>query len=149
MSSVAEQFDAICKVNLDTARQYATMSVEGAERLLQLPIEAAREFFVKGSDQFTTTWRETSFSKALADWPTVYQDNVQKANDVTRTYLETVAQAQAEFARLLQEQAALANKNFVEGVQALANATSAGSEIATSAITHAAEPAEHKPKKAA
>jgi hypothetical protein len=149
MSSAAEQFNAICKVNLDAARQYATMCVEGAQRMLQVPIEAAGEFFGKGSDQFTTMWRESSLSKALADWPTVYQDNMQKAMDVTRAYLETVTRVQTEFARSIQEQAVLVNKNVVEGVQALASAASASSEIATGAVRHAAEPAEHKPKKAA
>jgi hypothetical protein len=49
----------------------------------------------------------------------------------------------------MQEQAALTNKSFLEGVQGLASAASTGSEIAASAIRCAAEPVEHKPKKAA
>jgi Phasin protein len=154
MSSAAEQFNAIYKANLDAARQYATMSVEGAERMLQLPIEATREFVIKGSDQFTTMWLDTSLFKALADWPALYQDNMQKAMDVARTYLETATKAQSELARFIQEQAAITNKSLLEGVQALANAASAESEIAASAIAAsairpAAELAEHKHKKAA
>jgi hypothetical protein len=154
MSSAAEQFNAIYKANLDAARQYALISAEGAERMLHLPIEATREFLVKGSavkgsDQLPTMWLGTSLSQALADWPALYQDNMQKAMDVTRTYLKTVTKAQSELARFIQEQAALTNQSFVEGVQALAGAASAGSEITASAIRPAAEPAEHKAKKAA
>jgi len=149
MSSAAEQFNAIYKANLDAARQYALISAEGAERMLHLPIEATREFLVKGSDQLPTMWLETSLSQALADWPALYQDNMQKAMDVTGTYLKTVTKAQSELARFIQEQAALTNQSFVEGVRALAGAASAGSEITASAIRPAAEPAEHKVKKAA
>lgn len=154
MSSAAEQFNAIYKANLDAARQYALISAEGAERMLHLPIEATREFLVNGSDQLPTMWLETSLFKALAAWPALYQDNMQKAMDVARTYLETATKAQSELARFAQERAAITNKSLIEGVQALANAASAEREIAASAIAAsairpAAELAEHKHKKAA
>lgn len=149
MSSAVEQLNAIYKANLDAAQQYIHMSVEGAERLLHLPLEVTGEPFVKSSDQFITMWLETGLSKALAQWPGLYQDNLQKAMDVTRQYLETTTKAQNELGRFIQEQGALVNKSLLDGVQALASAAIAESEIAVSAIRPVAEPAEQKPKKAA
>jgi hypothetical protein len=148
MSSAAEQYNAIYKANLDATRQYATIYMEGVEQMFQLPMQAMRDLF-KTSEQLGATWLETSLSKALADWPALYQDNMQKAMEAMRAYVETATKAQGELARFMQEQAALTNKGFLEGVQALASAASTGSEIAASAIRRAAEPVEHKPKKAA
>jgi phasin family protein len=129
-------------------RQYATIYMEGAEQMSQLPMQAVRDLF-KSSEQLSATWLETSLAKALADWPALYQDSMQKAMEAMRAYVETAIKAQGELARFMQEQAALTNKGFLEGVQALASATSTGSEIAASAIRRPAEPVEHKPKKAA
>jgi len=148
MSSAVNQFNAIYKANLDATRQYATTYMEGVEQMLQLPMQAARDFF-KSSEQLNATWLETNLSKALADWPALYQDNIQKTMEAARAYIETATKAQGELARFMQEQAALTNKSVLEGVQVLASAASTGSEIAASAIGRAAEPVEHKPKKAA
>jgi hypothetical protein len=148
MSSAAEQFNAIYKANLDATRQCATFYMEGVEQMFQLPMQAVRDLF-KTSEHLGAAWLETNLSKALADWPALYQDNMQKVMEAMRAYVETATKAQGELARFRQEQAALANKNFLEGMQALASAASTGSEIAASAIRRAAEPVEHKPKKAA
>ena len=141
MSSAAEQLNEIYKANLDTARQFAAFSLDGAENMLKLQLQAARDVLVKDSEQLNTLWLSNSFSKALTAWPEFYQSNTQRALDVARAYMESAAKAQNEFARVIQDQMVVVNKNFNESMQGLANAAGA----AKSAMEHM----EHKPRKVA
>jgi phasin family protein len=141
MSSAAEQFGEICKANLDAARQFAALSLDGAENILKVQLQAAREVLAKDSEQLSTLWLGISLSKALTAWPEFYQGNTQKALDAARAYMDGAAKAQGEFARLFQDQVAVANKSFIESVQGLTGAAGA----AKSAVEHV----EHRPRKVA
>ena len=137
MASAAEQLNEIYKGNLDTVRQFAALFLDTAENLLKLQLQAAREMLVKDRGPFGALWLSGSLSKAATAWPEFYQDNAQKGLDMARNYMEGVAKAQSEFARLIQDQAAVANKSFVESMQGLGSAAKP------------AGPVEHKPRRVA
>jgi hypothetical protein len=141
MSSAAEQFNAICKANLDAMRQFAAISLDSAENMLKLPLQAAREALVKDSEQLGAIWLGNSLSQALATWPAFYQENAQRALEMARDYWERAAKAQSELGSFIQDQAVSANRSFTESVQEIARAAVA--------VKPTTEHMEHKPRKVA
>lgn len=139
MSSVANQFNVVCKAHLDAMQQFAALAREGAQSFLKLPAQAAREFDGKddGKDD-GQPWFGANVA-VLSNWSRQHQDQTQKALDMTLAYWEKTSLEQRELARLVQEEAAAASTSFLGGWQARTN-------VADAATRQSAERMEHRSK---
>src|SRR5260370_38805223 len=99
--------------NLETALRIATVIAEGNERLFKVQSEAANAAFAENSKHLKALLNplNTKDSGALlATWSNLYQANIRRVLDVTRSCFEIVPQTQAEPAKRLAEPLASANK---------------------------------------
>ena len=137
MSSVTEQFNVVCKAHLDAMQQFAALAQEGAQNMLKLPAQAAREFASKDDGQ---PWFGANVSGVLSNWSKQYQDQTQKALDMTLAYWKNASLEQGELARLVQKEAAAASTSLLDGWQARANAADAAAKQSAEKGEH------HRPK---
>jgi hypothetical protein len=97
----------------DTAARIAAIMTEANERLFQLQTDAAYAAFAENSKHIQTLLQSSTHVKslldtkesaaALAQWPTLYQENAKRMVQVTRSWFDIVSQTQAEMAKLLGE----------------------------------------------
>src|SRR5439155_4612211 len=88
---------------IDTALGIATIIAEANERLYRVQCDAATVAFADISKQLDALLTTTNPADALVQWTDLYQANVRRLLDVTRTCFEIVPQTQAQMAKLLVE----------------------------------------------
>lgn len=97
----------------DTAARIAAIMTEANERLFQLQTDAAYAAFAENSKHIQTLLENSTrvrslldtkeSAAALAQWPSLYQENAKRMVQVTRSWFDIVSQTQAEMAKLLGE----------------------------------------------
>ncbi|HVK53420.1 MAG TPA: phasin family protein [Burkholderiales bacterium] len=120
MSSVNDQINAIYQANLAVARQFAAISLDGAENLFNVTFNATRKLIENEKGQPNGVWANGALPTVLSTYSSTYQDNLRKVVETTQTYLDEASKAQAELARLIQDQVAAASSNFLDGMQEIA-----------------------------
>ena len=137
MYQAPEQLMAWNKAYLETAVRFAGIALDGAERMLELQLKAAKNAFADGVQQ----------TKALADVKdpqefaqlknTLVQPNLEKATRYVKSVYDAAAATQSEINKLIEEQVAEYNKNVVTGLDKMVKSAPAGSEIAVAAVKSA------------
>ena len=123
--------------NLETAMRIATVIAEGNERLFKVQSEAANAAFAENSKHLKALLNplNTKDSGALlATWTNLYQANIRRVLDVTRSCFEIVPQTQAEIAKLVGEPFASANKETQQYLDQVTKAISDGRDAATASV---------------
>lgn len=102
-----------CAAIGDTAARIAAIMTEANERLFQLQTDAAYAAFAENSKHIQSLVENSARARslldtkdsaaALAQWPTLYQENAKRMVQVTRSWFDIVSQTQAEMAKLLGE----------------------------------------------
>jgi phasin family protein len=137
MYQTPEQLMAWNKANLETALRLAGIALEGAERMLEVQLKAAKSAFADGVQQ----------AKMLADVKdpqefaqlknTLVQPNLEKATSYVKSIYDVAAATQSEINKLLEEQVSEFNKQVVTGLDKVVKSAPAGSEIAVAAVKSA------------
>src|ERR1700752_49544 len=112
-SSRAQKTDDVQQVNLATALRIATVLAEANERLSKVQSDAANAAFEENSKHLKallSTLNTKDSGALLAEWTNLYQANMRRVLDVTRSCFEIVPQTQAEIAKLVGVPFASANK---------------------------------------
>jgi phasin family protein len=97
------------RTNVDAALRMAGIIAQANERLFHLQSNAATAAFAQNSKLFGAVLNVTDAGALLADWPRLFQANVAKVLEVTRSAFEIVSKTQAEVARLMGETYAASN----------------------------------------
>jgi hypothetical protein len=87
------------KAAINTTLQVGEIVTQANERLFELHVEAAKAAYMQNSKAMVLITQEPA--GALAQWPSLFQENAQRMMDVTRSWFEIVAQTQAELTKLL------------------------------------------------
>ncbi|MBL8540899.1 MAG: phasin family protein [Betaproteobacteria bacterium] len=97
----------------DAAARIAAIMTEANERLFQLQTDAAYAAFAENSKHIQSLLENSTrahslldtkdSAAALAQWPTLYQENAKRMVQVTRSWFDIVSQTQAEMAKVLGE----------------------------------------------
>ncbi len=95
---------------LDTALRIATIIAEANERLFKVQSEAANAAFADNSKHLKALLNKTDSAAVPTEWVGLYQANMRRVVDVTRTCFEIVPQIQAEMAKLVSEPFGSSNK---------------------------------------
>jgi len=137
MYQAPDQLIAFNKANLETAARFAGVALEGAERIVDLQLKAAKEAFadsienakalasIKDPQQLTTL--KDSFAQPRLDKATAY----------ARSFYDVAAATQAEIGKLVEAQVAEFNKQVVAALDRMVKNAPAGSEIGIAAMKSA------------
>jgi len=142
------------QANWETALRIAIVMAEANERLFKIQSDAANATFAENSKHLRALLKtgDTKDSGALlAEWTNLYQANMRRGLEVTRSCFEIMPQTQAEIAELVGEPFASGNKETQQYLEQFTKAISDGRDAAAATVkdflakalasTHAAEPA--------
>jgi phasin family protein len=137
MYQAPEQLMAWNKTNLETAVRLAGIALEGAERMIDVQLKAAKSAFADGVQQ----------AKMLADVKdpqefaqiknTLAQPNLEKATSYFKSIYDAAAATQSEINKLVEGQISEFNTQVVTGLDKAVKSAPAGSEIAVAAVKSA------------
>lgn len=137
MLQAPEQLMALNKANLEAAVRFAGIALEGAERMFEIQLKAAKGVFADGVQQ----------AKALADVKdlqefaqlknTLVQPNLEKATSYVKSVYDVAAATQSEINKLIEEQVSEYNKHIVTTLDKMVKTAPAGSEVAVAAVKSA------------
>lgn len=125
------------QANFETALRIATVMAEANERLFRVQSEAANTAFAENSKHLRTllmTLNAKDSGTLLQEWTSLYQANMRRALDVTRSCFEIVPQTQAEIAKLVGEPFASANKETQEYLDQFTKAIGDGRDAAAATV---------------
>lgn len=137
MYQAPEQFIALNKANLEVAMRFAGVALQGAERMIDLQIKAARTAFADSIESAKTlaTVKDLQQFTALKD--NLAQPNIEKATAYAKSVYDVAASTQAEMGKLVEEQVADFNKQVVATLDKMVKNAPAGSEVGVAAIKSA------------
>jgi phasin family protein len=125
------------QANLETALRIATVMAEANERLFKVQSDAANAAFAENSKHLKAllnTLNTKDSGALLAEWTNLYQANMRRVLDVTRSCFEIVPQTQAEIAKLVGVPLVSANKETKQYLDQITKAISDGHDAATASM---------------
>jgi len=122
------------QAQVDTALRIATIIAEANERLFKLQSDAANAAFADNSKHLKALLSTTDPKAALAEWASLYQANMRRVLDATRTCFEILPQTQTEMAKLLGEPFASFNKETQQYLEQFTKAMTDQRDAAAAAV---------------
>ena len=122
------------QMNWETTLRIASVMAEANERLFKVQSEAANAAFTENTKHLKAllnTLNTKDSSVLLAEWTNLYQANMRRILDVTRSCFEIVPQTQSEIANLVGEPFASANKQTQQYLEQFTKAIGKGRDAAT------------------
>jgi len=129
MYQAPENLVEMNKANIDTAMKFAGIALEGAERMIELQLKAAKAAFadsIQGAKALASVKDLQQFA-ALND--NLAQPSIEKATAYARSVYDVAAATQAEFNKIVEEQVAEFNKQTVAALDKMVKTAPAGSEL--------------------
>jgi phasin family protein len=137
MYQANEQFVALNKANLEAATRFANVALGGAERLLEVQLKTAKAALADSMDSVSTLAAVKDLQQFADVKDTVAQPAFEKAAEYMKSVYEIASETQAEFGKLIEQQFAGMNKQFVVALDKFAETAPAGSEMGISALKSA------------
>ena len=134
MYQTPEQFLALNKVNFDVAARFAGVALQGAERLLDLQLKAAKSAFADSIENAKAFAAVKDMQEFAALKNNVAQPSIEKATAYAKSVYDVATATQVEFGKLVEEQFADVNKQVVTTLDKLVKNAPAGSEVGIAAI---------------
>jgi hypothetical protein len=125
------------QANIATALRIATLMAEANERLFRVQSDAANVAFAENSKHLRAlldTLDTKDSGTLLLEWTSLYQANMRRALDVTRSCFEIIPQTQAEIARLVGEPFASANEETQRYLDQFTKAIGDGRDAAAATV---------------
>ena len=134
MYQTPDQLLALNKANFEVAARFAGVALQGAERMLDLQLKAAKSAFadsIENAKAFAAVKDLQEFA-ALKD--NVAQPSIEKATAYAKSVYDVATATQAEVGKLVEEQFSDFNKQVVTALDKLVKTAPAGSEVGIAAI---------------
>ena len=125
------------QANVEMAMRIATVIAEANESLFKVQSEAINAAFAENSKHLKSLLNPQNAKDAgalLAECTNVYQANMRRVLEVTRSCFEIVPKTQAEIAKLVGEPFASVNKETQKYLDQVAEAISNGRDAATTSV---------------
>ena len=135
--SPTQTIDDSPQANIETALRITTIMVEASGRLFRLQSEAANAAFAENSKHLTTlldTLNSKDSAALVAEWTRLYQANLRRVLDVTRSCFEIVPQTRTEIAKLMGDPFASASKETQQYLDRVTQAMSDGRNAAAASM---------------
>jgi phasin family protein len=134
MYQAPEQLLAFNKANLEVAAKFAGVALQGAERILELQLKAARSAFADTVENAKALAAVKDIKELAALKDTLAQPSIEKATAYAKNIYDVTAATQAEFGKLVDEQIADFNKQVVTVLDRMVKNAPAGSEVGIAAL---------------
>src|SRR5688572_19876719 len=113
MYQTPEQLVAINKANLEVAMKFAGVALQGAERILDLQLKAAKSAFADSVEHAKAIAAVKDLQQLAALKDSMAQPTIEKATAYAKSVYDVSTATQAEFGRLVEEQVSEFNKQVV------------------------------------
>jgi len=137
MYQTPEQIIAMNKANLEAAMRFAGVAIEGAERMIDLQMKAAKSAFADSIQSAKALAAVKDFQELAALKDTMAQPTMEKATAYAKSVYDLTSETQAEIGKLVEVQVAEFNKDVVTGLDKMVKTAPAGSEVGVAAIKSA------------
>ena len=137
MYQTPEQLIAMNKANLEAAMRFAGVAIEGAERMIDLQMKAAKSAFADSIQGAKALASVKDFQQLAALKDNLAQPSMEKATAYGKSVYDLTTETQAEIGKLVEAQVADFNKEVVSGLDKMVKSAPAGSEVGVAAIKSA------------
>ncbi|MCW5602950.1 MAG: phasin family protein [Burkholderiales bacterium] len=137
MYQAPEQLIALNKANMEVAMRFAGVALEGAEKMIDLQLKAAKTAFADSIENAKTLASVKDIQQFAALKDSLTQPSIEKATAYAKSVYDVASATQAEFGKLVEEQVADFNKQVVAGLDKLVKTAPAGSEVGVAALKSA------------
>lgn len=137
MYQTPEQLIAMNKANLEAAMRFAGVAIEGAERMIDLQMKAAKSAFADSIQGAKALASVKDFQQLAALKDSLAQPSMEKATAYAKSVYDLSTETQAEIGKLVEAQVADFNKEVVSGLDKMVKSAPAGSEVGVAAIKSA------------
>ena len=137
MYQTPEQLVAINKANLEAAMTFAGVALQGAERILDLQLKAARSALADSVENAKTIAAVKDLQQLAALKDTMAQPTIEKATAYAKSVYDVATATQAECGKLVEEQVAEFNKQVVAALDKMVKTAPAGSEVGIATLKSA------------
>ena len=129
-----EQLVALNKAGLETAMKFAGVALQGAERILDLQLKAARTAFADSVENAKTIAAVKDLQQLAALKDSMAQPTIERATAYAKSVYDVTTATQAEFGKLVEEQVSEFNKQVVTALDKIVKTAPAGSEVGIAAL---------------
>lgn len=137
MYQAPEQLVAFNKANLEVAMKFAGVALQGAERMMELQLKAAKNAFNDSVESAKALASVKDLQELAALRDTLAQPSIEKATAYAKSVYDVTAATQAEFSKLTEEQVAEFNKQVVAVLDKMVKNAPAGSEVGIATLKSA------------
>ena len=134
MYQTPEQLVALNKANLEMAMKFAGVALQGAERILDLQLKAAKTAFADSVENAKTIAAVKDLQQLAALNDSMAQPTIEKATAYAKSVYDVTTATQAEFGKLVEEQVSEFNKQVVTVLDKIVKTAPAGSEVGIAAL---------------
>lgn len=134
MYQTPEQLVAINKANLDVAMKFAGIALQGAERILDLQLKAAKTAFADSVENAKVIAAVKDLQQLASLKETLAQPSIEKATAYAKSVYDVTAATQAEIGKLVEEQVSEFNRQVVTTLDKMVKTAPAGSEVGIAAF---------------
>lgn len=134
MYQTPDQLLALNKANFEVAARFAGVALQGAERMLDLQLKAAKSAFADGIENAKAFAAVKDLQEFAALKDNVAQPSIEKATAYAKSVYDVATATQAEVGKLAEEQFSDFNKQVVTALDKLVKTAPAGSEVGIAAI---------------
>jgi phasin family protein len=137
MYQAPEQLIALNKANLEVAARFAGVALQGAERIVDLQLKAAKVAFAEGIESAKALASAKDPQQFVTLKDNLAQPRLEKATAYAKSMYDAAAATQAEFGKLVEEQVAEFNRQVVAALDKMVKNAPAGSELGIAAVKSA------------
>lgn len=137
MYQTPEQLIALNKANLEVAMKFAGVAIEGAEKVIDLQLKAAKTAFADSFEGAKALASVKDLQQFAALKDNLAQPSIEKATAYAKSLYDVATETQAEFGKLVEAQVADFNKELVAGLDKMVKTAPAGSEVGVAALKSA------------
>lgn len=137
MYQAPEQLIAFNKANLEAAARFAGVALQGAERLVDLQLKAAKEAFADGIENAKALASVKDPRELASLRENLTQPRLDKATALARSFYDVAAATQAEFGKLVETQVSEFNRQVVAALDRMVRNAPAGSDLGIAAMKSA------------
>jgi phasin family protein len=134
MYQTPEQLVALNKANLEMAMKFAGVAIQGAERILDLQLKAAKTAFADSVESAKAIAAVKDLQQLTALKDTLAQPTIEKATAYAKSVYDVTTATQAEINKLVEEQVSEFNKQVVTALDKMVKNAPAGSEVGIAAF---------------
>lgn len=112
-----ESYPELNKNSIDNTLRFAKITMESAERLVKLQLEAAKQAVEENAKNVKSLSEVKDFQEVIALRGKLAESGVEKALNFSRSVYEVASQAQAELGKLFEESLSAYTKDMVNVIE--------------------------------